>query len=263
VRVRLRFSKLGKIRFTSHRDVARMFERAFRRTGLPVAYSGGFAPRPKVSFGLALPTGAESVAEYLDVELSRDDVDPAALPASLSPALPVGVDVTAATAVDARAPSLQQEVASCTWVVELPELGEAAVARLAGETLAVPTLAATRERKGKPVTDDLRPAIISLTADGTTLTFELATRPRGVRPTEVLAVVRPDLEIGAVRRINQWIERDGARCDPMEVDPAATDAQERNAHVRVGSPTGGDPDALVDPDGGLHLTQPSAQAAAG
>ncbi|HET7654273.1 MAG TPA: TIGR03936 family radical SAM-associated protein [Acidimicrobiales bacterium] len=262
MRVRLRFSKLGKIRFTSHRDVARMFERAFRRTGLPVAYSGGFAPRPKVSFGLALPTGAESVAEYLDVELSRH-VDPAALPGSLSPALPVGVDVTAAAAVDGRAPSLQQEVTSCVWVVELPELGEAAVASLAGETLAARTLAATRERKGKPVTDDLRPAIISLTADGTTLTFELATQPRGVRPTEVLGVVRPDIEIGAVRRINQWIERDGARCDPMEVDPAATDAPERNEHVRAGSPTGGDLDAPVDPDGGLRLTQPRAQAAAG
>jgi hypothetical protein len=148
-------------------------------------------------------------------------------------------------------------------VVELPELGEAAVASLAGETLAARTLAATRERKGKPVTDDLRPAIISLTADGTTLTFELATQPRGVRPTEVLGVVRPDIEIGAVRRINQWIERDGARCDPMEVDPAATDAPERTEHVRAGSPTGGDLDAPVDPDGGLRLTRPRAQAAAG
>lgn len=263
MRVRLRFSKLGKVRFTSHRDVARMFERAFRRVGLPVAYSGGFAPRPRVSFGLALPTGAESVAEYLDVELSRDDVDPAALPARLSPALPVGVDVTAAVAVDGRAPSLQQEVASCTWVVELSELGADGVAALADETLAARTLAATRERKGKPVTDDLRPAILSLTADGTTLTFELATRPRGVRPTEVLGVVRPDLDIAAVRRTHQWIERDGARFDPLEVDPVATDAQERNSHVRVGSPTGGDPDPHVEPDRGLDVSEPRAQAAAG
>jgi radical SAM-linked protein len=232
MRVRVEFAKLGKVRFTSHRDVARMFERAFRRIGLPVAYSGGFAPRPKVSFGLALPTGAESVAEYLDVELSGD-VDPAALPAELSPALPVGVDVTAAVAVDGRAPSLQQDVTSCVWVVELPELGEDGVAALAREVLDAPTLAATRERKGKPVTDDLRPAILSLTADGTTLTFELATQPRGVRPTEVLAVVRPDLlasaagsgdMVVAVRRTRQWIERDGARVGPMEAHPVATDA---------------------------------------
>ena len=74
-RLRLRFTKAGKIRFTSHRDVARMWERALRRSGLPVAYSQGFAPHPLLSFGLALPTGCESTAEYLDVTAS--DVDEA------------------------------------------------------------------------------------------------------------------------------------------------------------------------------------------
>src|SRR5205823_1044684 len=94
MRVRVRFGKEGKVRWTSHRDVARMWERAFRRVGLPLAYTAGFSPRPKVSFGLALPTGAESVAEYLDIELA-DGVQPdvAALPGRLSPALPVGIDV--------------------------------------------------------------------------------------------------------------------------------------------------------------------------
>ncbi len=81
-RVRIRFVKLGKIRWTSHRDVARMWERAFRRVQLPVAYSAGFSPRPKVSFGLALPTGHESVAEYLDVELADQTApSPPAIPA--------------------------------------------------------------------------------------------------------------------------------------------------------------------------------------
>src|SRR5438874_3489078 len=96
VRVRLRFSKLGKVRWTSHRDVARMWERAFRRVSLPLAYTQGFSPRPKVSFGLALPTGAESLAEYLDVELDPrvTELDEH-LPARLTPALPVGIDVTA------------------------------------------------------------------------------------------------------------------------------------------------------------------------
>ena len=73
--VRMRFTKLGKIRWTSHRDVARMWERALRRAGLPVAYTQGFSPRPQLSFGLALPTGCESVAEYLDVSL-RTELDP-------------------------------------------------------------------------------------------------------------------------------------------------------------------------------------------
>ena len=68
-RLRLRFTKAGKVRFTSHRDVARMWERALRRSRLPVAYSQGFSPHPLVSFGLALPTGCESHGEYLDVRL--------------------------------------------------------------------------------------------------------------------------------------------------------------------------------------------------
>ena len=101
-RLRLRFSKAGKIRFTSHRDVARMWERALRRSGLPVAYSQGFSPHPLVSFGLALPTGCESDGEYLDVRLgaARAGETPVAeLPAALSALLPEGIEVQVAALV--------------------------------------------------------------------------------------------------------------------------------------------------------------------
>ena len=115
-RVRIRFAKLGKIRWTSHRDVARMWERAFRRVQLPVAYSAGFSPRPKVSFGLALPTGHESVAEYwMWSWATAPDLDVHALPRRLSTALPVGVDATAAELITPGTPSLQEDVTSCTW----------------------------------------------------------------------------------------------------------------------------------------------------
>ena len=73
MRLRVRYSKKGKVRFTSHRDVARIWERALRRVGLPMAYSQGFSPRPKMSFGLALSTGHESEAEFLELELSEDE----------------------------------------------------------------------------------------------------------------------------------------------------------------------------------------------
>ena len=232
MRVRFRFTKLGKVRWTSHRDVARMWERALRRAGLPVAYSGGFSPRPKLSFGLALPTGAESVAEYLDVELSSeadDLVGAADLPARLSPALPVGVDVVGASPAAVGDLALQHEVTACRWelaVGEVPELPEAVARVLAADQLVV-----TRQRKGQDVTDDIRPAILSLellsaggdAAPGTaTLACELATQPRGLRPSELLGSLGVAVEDVRVRRTHQWIERDGARREPIPL--GATDA---------------------------------------
>src|SRR5580692_8005974 len=98
-RVRFRFSKTGKVRFTSHRDVARMWERALRRSRVPVALSQGFSPHPLLSFGLALPPGCESRGEYLDARLEEariDDVPLGDLPAQLTLLLPDGVVVQAA-----------------------------------------------------------------------------------------------------------------------------------------------------------------------
>src|SRR3954468_12553257 len=95
MKVRIRFSKLGKVRFTSHRDVARIWERALRRAAVPVAYTEGFSPHPKLSFGLALSTGHESLGEYLDVDIAAAaaaDVDIEELPARLDPGLPIGLD---------------------------------------------------------------------------------------------------------------------------------------------------------------------------
>ncbi len=234
MRLRIRFAKTGKVRWTSHRDVARMWERAFRRVGLPVAYTSGFSPRPRVSFGLALPTGHESVAEYLDVEVAGDGspdgpdvLRQASLPAGLSEALPDGVEVVASAVLEGRVPSLQEDVTSCSWEVEILGVDPAPVATAVEAALGSSQLLVTRERKGRQVTDDLRPAIISLgplevRPTGTLLGTELATHPRGVRPAELLQALGPDLETGFVRRTHQWIERDGARWEPLP--PGATQA---------------------------------------
>jgi len=126
MKVRIRFSKLGKIRFTSHRDVARIWERALRRAAVPVAYTEGFSPHPKLSFGLALSTGHESLGEYLDVDIAAAaaaNVDIEELPARLDPGLPIGLDVQAAAEIEPGTPSLQQVVTSCTWHIEVVGLG--------------------------------------------------------------------------------------------------------------------------------------------
>jgi radical SAM-linked protein len=243
-RVRVRFQKLGKIRWTSHRDVARMWERAFRRLELPLAYTSGFSPRPKVSFGLALPTGHESLAEYLDVELAESPAGDAVLtqlgdlPARLSSALPDGVDAVAATAIAAGTPSLQEVVASCTWqwtavAASGGPLEAEEMSRRAAELLARTELTVTRLRKGREVTDDIRDAVLDLdvlgpagptAGDGVRLRADLAAQPRSLRPSEVLAGLGADLEERNTRRTHQWISRDGARSEPLAAPAEATDA---------------------------------------
>jgi radical SAM-linked protein len=223
---------LGKIRWTSHRDVARMWERSFRRTELPLAYSVGFSPRPKVSFGLALSTGHESVAEYLDLELDPSRVDGlevASLPAKLSAALPDGIDVLAAGIIDDRRDSLQHEVTSCRFELVAAGATVAQLREIAATALAADSIVVTRERKGQAVTDDVRPAILSVVVDGAVecadgragaaFAAELATQPRGLRPAELLAALSPMLEEVRVRRTHQWISRaDGAREEPLPPD---------------------------------------------
>ena len=223
MRVRLRFAKRGKVRFTSHRDVVRLWERALRRAVLPVAYSAGFRPRPKLSFGLALSTGHESVAEYLDVELveaiDASEVDE--LPWRLSSELPTGIDVVAAALVEPGHPSLQEQVLTCSWRIEALHLEPGHAAQLVGAALAADELVITRSRKGREVTDDLRPAVRSVavvgpTGAGTELDAELAVHPRSVRPAELLVALAPGLVEGRVLRSAQWIWSDGVRAEPLD-----------------------------------------------
>ena len=231
MRVRIRFAKTGKVRWTSHRDVARMWERAIRRARLPIAYSEGYSPRPKVHFGLALSTGHEGLAEYLDIDLVADEttIDVAGLPALLSTLLPSGVDATAAVVIPPGTPSLQQAVTSCSWEVEVRDVDAATLAAGVEAALAADELQLTRQRKGKDVTDDVRPYLLDLavagqTDDGTALDAHLATQPRGLRIPELLAVLGDGLVEGHVRRTHQWTLTDGARQEPIPALAGATSA---------------------------------------
>ena len=91
-RLRVRYAKRGRARFTSHRDFGRAFERALRRAGVPMAYSSGFSPHPRISYANAAPTGAASEAEYLEIGLAAP-CDPTQLMAALDAALPPGLDI--------------------------------------------------------------------------------------------------------------------------------------------------------------------------
>jgi radical SAM-linked protein len=116
-RVRLRYAKRGPLRFTSHRDFARAFERAIQRAGVPIAYSQGFTPHPKVSYASAAPTGVASEAEYVEIGL-RAEVDPAELVRALDAALSPGLDVL--EGVVATSGSLAERIDASLWRIELP-----------------------------------------------------------------------------------------------------------------------------------------------
>jgi radical SAM-linked protein len=231
VKQRVRFSKLGKIRFLSHRDLARVWERGLRRAGVRVAYSEGFSPRPRLSFGLALSTGYESLGEYLDVDLHPDaGIAPEVLPEVVTPSLPEGMVAQVAIPLDPGTESLQAAVTSSAWRLEVvgpdrQDLEEAVTRALAADTLPI-----TVERKGSETTLDARPAIRSLSlADdeltlpegvvplrsSTVLVAELATQPRSLRPAELLRALDPSWHEGRALRTHQWTLVDGARCEPI------------------------------------------------
>lgn len=255
MRVRLRYGRTGKVRWTSARDLARMWERAIRRIEVPMAYTAGFSPRPKIAFGLALSTGYDSTAEYIDLDLDDGRLEPGfdvgLLPRRFTAALPAGIDVTAAVVLGDRAPSLQHEVTSCRWEIEVVGADDRALHAIVAAALAAPELIVTRTRKGSEVTDDLRPAILSLEpldaatatiervatdAPSAVLAAELATQPRGVRPSELLRALQAVngaagvvLDEGRVCRTHQWIERDGAKWEPLPLP--ATDAPHAQARA--------------------------------
>ncbi len=232
--VRFRYAELGKVRFISHRDLARLMERAFRQVKVPLAYSEGYRPRPRLSFGLALPTAASSDAEFFDVALDPaiaphepTEAEAAALatliddlPARLSAALPDGLSVTAAAPLEPGSVSLQQAITSCTWRIELLDVAVDDAVDRVRRIVAAPELPFERERKGKLSTSDVRPAVLDLeplgpTGRGVELEAHLATKPTSLRPAELVRLLGDDVGIGRVHRTHQWMTIDDLRSEPL------------------------------------------------
>lgn len=246
-KLRLRFTKQGKVRFAGHRDVARLFERTIRKVGLPTAYSEGFSPRMRVSFGLALPTCYESEAEFLDILLDEealiegldDDGQPGdeceiggagpalgqrlalnELAQRLTEALPVGFEVTAIQLLDRSGPSLQQVISACTWRFEIDGLDLDAATMAVDRVLSAEEVVVQRMKKRKPVSDDVRPAIQTLEVVGSgtrgaVFVTRLSCTPRVVRPAELVEALAPGHELAIASRTHQWIEHDGDLSEPL------------------------------------------------
>ncbi len=228
-RMRIRYAKRGPLRFSSHRDFQRALERALRRARVPMAYSAGFSPHPKVSYANAAPTGAASEAEYVEIALVRA-CDPDALRDELDAALPPGLDVL--EVVEARTRDLVGRLEGSRWRIEVPgcarEELEAAWLRV-WQAQAVPV----RRMMKQGLRDlDLRPALIAgnvtdLNSPGVALEVTVANVTPTVRPDELLVALRdvgglaPGDPARSTRLAQGPITHEGLVDDPLAADRSA------------------------------------------
>jgi radical SAM-linked protein len=185
--LRVKYAKRGRARFTSHRDFGRAFERALRRAGVPMAYSSGFSPHPRISYPNASPTGAASEAEYLEIGLAAA-CDPDKVRAALGAALPAGLDVLEVAAV--RPGTLADELTGSRWQVDLAGLSTTTLQAARDAFLAPNTVLVQRMTKNGMREFDARAAVVSLDVENGRLTMTLAHRTPLVRPDDVLAGLR-------------------------------------------------------------------------
>lgn len=184
MRIRITFSKQGALRYTGHLDLHKLWERAARRAELPLAYSQGFHPQPKMNIAAALPLGFSSTCEVLDMRLEQD-TELASLAERLNATLPPGIHVSAVEPVDERAPTLQTQVLSAEYEVRMIEAGFPSEVRRSIESL-LASESIVRVRREKQY--DLRPLVEQVELTGDTIIMRLAAREGATgRPEEVLA----------------------------------------------------------------------------
>ncbi|MEV0978108.1 MULTISPECIES: TIGR03936 family radical SAM-associated protein [unclassified Streptomyces] len=246
-RIRLRYTKRGRLRFTSHRDFQRAFERALRRADVPMAYSAGFTPHPKVSYANAAPTGTGSEAEYLEIALTARR-DPEQLRVLLDESLPTGLDVI--EAVEAHTSGLADRLTASVWELRLDGVDPADARRAVQAFNTAEAVEVQRLTKNGMRTFDARPAVVSL--ETTQTHSSPADRPSdqpcailrlvvrhvtpAVRPDDVLSGLRAVADLAppvpaAVTRLAQGLfdEETGTVTDPLAPDREAAVALETAA----------------------------------
>ena len=187
MRIRITFVKQGALRYTGHLDLHKLWERAARRAALPLTYSQGFHPQPKMNMAAALPLGFSSHCEVMDMKLEHD-ISLDDLPTRLNETLPSGLQVVGVQQVDERAPALQTQVEAAEYEVTLTESISGSDLERRIESV-IESKAIPRERRGKMY--DLRPLIVELSLLSDEKIFMRLVAREGAtgRPEEVLDVL--------------------------------------------------------------------------
>ncbi|HEY8663065.1 MAG TPA: TIGR03936 family radical SAM-associated protein [Propionibacteriaceae bacterium] len=218
-RLRVRYAKRGRARFTSHRDFSRAFERALVRAQVPMAYSSGFNPHLRISYANASPTGAATEAEYLEIALAAM-CDPQAVRDALDEALPPGLDVL--TVVEATPQSLTELLQASRWEIDLIDGEPSVIVHAVEDFLARDTVEVTRMTKSGLRTFDARAAVVELAPlEGTRVALVSLHGTPLVRPDDVvrgLRLVAPELATDQpplLTRVEQGPFVDGRITDPL------------------------------------------------
>ena len=244
-RLRLRYAKRGRLRFTSTRDFQRAFERALRRTGVPMAYSQGFNPHPRISYANAAPTGTASEAEYVEIAVTAV-LDAEKVRAALDEALPPGLDVL--EVVEVRTPDLADRLQASVWTLELPGLPLDQVQAAAEAFLAAEQVEVQRLTKSGMRTFDARGPVVRLEAG---LVDDAQTAPAGGEagtPCAILSLVvrhvtpsvRPDDVLAALRQVADLEPPVPPRVTRLAQGLLAADASTGPVHLAVSDPLAAD-----------------------
>jgi len=224
-RLRIRYAKRGRIRFTSHRDISRAIERAVARAAIPMAYSSGFHPHPRISYAGASPTGAASEAEYVELGLAQV-CDPEDVRRDLDAVLPEGLDiVTVVDGAHTLTGSLSDLLQASHWRLDVVGAEPAEVATAAERFLAAASVEVERMTKKGLRSFDCRAAVVTLTiGEAGDLELLLEHGTPAVRPDDVLTGLRevgglPASATALLTRLTQGpLDREAAVVgDPLEI----------------------------------------------
>ena len=233
-RLRVHYAKRGRMRFTSHRDFSRAFERAVLRARVPMAYSSGFHPHPRISYAGAAPTGSASEAEYLELALAQV-VEPEAIAAALADSLPDGLDIVEVVPVTSTG-SLGDGLEASTWRIRLDGAEPASVESAVRALLDASEVDVVRMTKKGLREFDVRAAVVSLDVaaiEETCVILDVVLRHGvpTVRPDDVLAGMRTVSDFEASSALFQRMAQ-GTLGDAGTVgDPLAPDRDAAAQHT--------------------------------
>ncbi|MFM8515849.1 MAG: TIGR03936 family radical SAM-associated protein [Actinomycetota bacterium] len=236
-RVRLEYAKRGRLRFSSHRDFQRALERAIRRAGIPIAFSAGFSPHPRISYANSAPTGTASEAEYVELAVT-ETIDPAWVRSRLDSALPEGFDVL--RVVEATPPDLAARLQASLWRMVLPGVTPSEATSAAARFLDEEAVEVSRMTKSGMRTFDARGPVVSLAVEpgesekGCAILHVVVRHVTpSVRPDDVLSALRnvADLVPPAPARVTRLAQgpfdpRTGSVGDPFAPDIVAESASQ-------------------------------------